>query len=386
MLPTRLLTRRRREYSSGSNRSLIASETAQRTLESSRCTGTRVPDAGRGFTSCPQVWYPGRRLAVKTGLRPNYNRRSRQIRRSISLFALLVILGLSIPTSANAQQASSPEERLAALINQARIAQGLNPVAMSPELATAAQAHTRDMVANGYMEHEGRDGSTPQQRAIRSGYGAPPSSAWLVIEVISARATAEAAANFLLGDAVHRRVVLRPTWREMGVAYVQGGPYGQLWTIDFGCRPNVLPVIVEPSGGGLTLRLTNEECAPDGTGDQIGRAVQVMVSDRSDFSGASWEPYAATKTVSAAGANVYVKLKDTRGREVSSAASGPGTSLAATATSGAPPVQLLAPPAPSGEQKTASAAPASGSSSGERPLFNAGSPAFFEQGTGRSGR
>jgi hypothetical protein len=213
------------------------------------------------------------------------------------------------------------------LINQARIAQGLTPLAITPELNASAKAHAADMAQNGYMEHEGRDGSTPQTRARAAGYMAPASSAWLVLEVISARQTAEAAANWLLSDALHRGVLLRGYWREMGAAYVEGGPYGQFWDVEFGCRPNVLPVVTEPNAnGGVTVRLSNENCTPTGTTDAIGKATQVMVSDKPDFDGATWEPFVATKVVNGAGANVFVKYRDAQGRETVASSQGTAAS------------------------------------------------------------
>ena len=201
------------------------------------------------------------------------------------------------------------------LINQARIAQGLPAVALSLELSAAAKGHARDMAAHGYMEHENRAGLTPQQRAAKEGYAAPANSAWLVLEVITARATPEAGLNWLLSDRQHRGVVLRNYWREIGVGFVQGGPWGQIWSIKFGCRPNVLPVLTEQNAsGGVTVRLSNEDCTPSGGNGQIGRATEVMVSNRDDFNGATWEPFVTTKVVKQGG-SVFVKYKDAKGRE-----------------------------------------------------------------------
>lgn len=241
---------------------------------------------------------------------------------------------IGVPLLAVAQDLSAPEQRIVQLINQARIAQGLGPLVLTPELNAAAKAHAEDMAARGYMEHTALNGSTPQTRAIKAGYAAPANSAWLVLEVISARQTAEAAANWLLSDRLHRGVLLRGYWREMGAAYVQGGPYGQFWVVEFGCRPNVLPVIAEPTAsGGVTVRLSNEECTPHGTGEAIGKATEVMISDKPDFSGASWEPFVTTKTVSSAG-NVFVRYKDAKGREITTSTAGQaGNAVIVTAAS-----------------------------------------------------
>ena len=211
------------------------------------------------------------------------------------------------------------------LINQARIAAGLNAVAVSSELTAAAQAHARDMAANGYMEHENRAGLSPQQRAAKAGYAAPQGTAWLVLEVITARSTPEAGLNWLLSDRLHRGVVMRGYFREIGVGFVAGGPWGQIWSIKFGCRPNVLPVLAEGNAnGGVTVRLTNEECTPSGGTGRIGKATEVMVSNRSDFSGATWEPFVTTKVVQDGG-SVFVRYRDQAGRQVETATGGAAT-------------------------------------------------------------
>ena len=299
------------------------------------------------------MWYSGRRqVTIGRDAAIDFASGSLVIRRLLFLLTLSPALVLSLPMAALAAQAGSPEERMAALVNQARMAQGLNPLAINPRLTAAAVAHARDMVAHGFMEHEGRNGSTPQQRAVLHGYEVPPRSPWMVVEVISARPTAEAAANWLLTDRVHRGVMLRPAWREMGIAFVKGGPYGQFWTIEFGCQPNVLPIHTEPKAGGMTVRLTNEDCAPGGgTAEQIGRATEMLVSDKKGFGGASWEPYSATKSVPWTG-NVFVKLRDSRGREALSAA---GTeSPTVTAATVEPPTEVPASASPPLVQPTPS--------------------------------
>jgi hypothetical protein len=261
------------------------------------------------------------------------------------------VIAFGIPLGVVAQQAMTPEQRMATLVNQARQAHGLSPLAISTELTLAAVAHTRDMVVKGYMEHEAPDGSTPHKRAMRHGYFSnAPGSPWYVVEVISARTTAEAALNWLLSDRLHRGVVLRPIWREMGISYQEGGPTGHLWTIEFGCRPNVLPVIADTtSSGGVTLRLTNEECSPTGGGaQQMGKATEVMVSTRSDFSGATWEPFVSTKVVTPTGKNVFVKLRDERGREsvASTGVSGPTLTAASAIPSTSLPSAAIIPDQP----------------------------------------
>jgi hypothetical protein len=264
------------------------------------------------------------------------------------LWAAVLLATVGLPLSAVAQQLSTPEQRIVTLINQARIAQGLGSLSLTPELNASAKAHAQDMVTKGYMEHTAPDGSTPQSRAIKAGYAAPANSAWLVLEVISARQTAEAAANWLLSDRLHRGVLLRGYWREMGAAYVEGGPYGQFWVVEFGCRPNVLPVQAEPTAsGGVTLRLSNEECTPGGTSETIGKATEVMISDKPDFDGAAWEPFVSTKPYNKSG-SVWVKYRDKAGKEVTASTAGQGSNavIVTAASASTATLNMAAPPPP----------------------------------------
>ncbi len=209
-----------------------------------------------------------------------------------------------------------PELRMVQILNETRVARGLNPLAWNAELAKASNAHAADMAKRGYMEHTNPEGLDPRDRATKAGYIVPPRTPWLVIETISARPTVEAAMGWLLGHQPHAAVLLKPVWREVGAAYVKGGPYGQFWVMNFGCRPNVLPAFASTGKVDLTvdITLTNELCTPGGQGNYMGKAVDVQISQNEDFAGADWEPFASQKTVKNPATRMYVKLRDAQGR------------------------------------------------------------------------
>src|SRR6188472_4049996 len=95
------------------------------------------------------------------------------------------------------------EDRMALIVGRARVAAGLLPLARSRALDRAAVTHAQDMARSGYMEHD-----------------APPGSAWLVVETISARSDdPDGALDWWLSDGLHRRVLLRTGWRELGLGY-----------------------------------------------------------------------------------------------------------------------------------------------------------------------
>lgn len=71
--------------------------------------------------------------------------------------------------TANAE-IESVQARLLELYNQARIANGVPPLAYSFVLQAAAQAHAEDCAARGAGSHVGSDGSRASQRIARAGY------------------------------------------------------------------------------------------------------------------------------------------------------------------------------------------------------------------------
>ena len=210
----------------------------------------------------------------------------------------------------------SPERRMYEAVNAERLRQGITPVAWSPELGTAAARHAADMARNGFLDHTGSDGLDQQQRAARAGYLVPAGSGWMVIEAVSGMPTLDGALGWLLGDWTHRRVLLRETWRETGMAFASaGGSY--YWVLDFGCRPNVLPVFAAPApdGKGLNLLFTQEDCSAYGGPQQMGRATELQVSKTLDFSEGNWEPYTGARRLADAPASLSVRLRDASGRQ-----------------------------------------------------------------------
>ena len=192
-------------------------------------------------------------------------------------FALALLLaGASSPVVfAQQDDTSARAAAVLDLVNTARVQAGLQPVARSTELDASAQVHSVDMVQQNYLDHVGSDGSSPQERADKAGYHVPVNTGWIVVEVISAiSADPSGPANWWLGDGQHRRVLLNPRWREVGVGYGQGGQYGTYWTADFGCRPGVLPTVVFMG----TTYTSSEQCGDPSVGAALAPTPTVLPS------------------------------------------------------------------------------------------------------------
>jgi Cysteine-rich secretory protein family len=232
---------------------------------------------------------------------------------------MITVLALGAPAAqADGDAFRDREDQLAVQLGRARVEAGLLPLARSQALDRAALAHAQDMVAGGYMEHEAPDGSTPGSRAAQAGYDTGSGGAWLVVETLSAISDApDGALAWWLSDGLHRRVVLRPTWREVGVGYAAGGPYGRFWVALFGCRPNVLPPVLLDG----MLATPDEACGRGGSA--FGPVESERVGETSAAAQqADWQPYQSRRAW-ASGHPAVVQMRDTAGHELEASAADP---------------------------------------------------------------
>ncbi len=120
-------------------------------------------------------------------------------------------------------------EPVVAAHNAERDRRGFPPLAVSPELVAAAEAHARDMADRRKMAHKGGDGSSPFDRMKRQGY--------------AFRAAAENVASGFddVGSVMagwmrspgHRRNILGP-YHEIGVGRAIAGDGAAYWCVTFG--------------------------------------------------------------------------------------------------------------------------------------------------------
>jgi uncharacterized protein YkwD len=113
------------------------------------------------------------------------------------------------------------------LINKARSAAGVAPLAESAALDRAAAHHTADMIAAGYFAHVSPGGETMEARVLSAGY-VPAGSGYALGENLALAGTgldtaAQTVASWL-GDPGHRANLLSPDFRDTGLAAAIGVP------------------------------------------------------------------------------------------------------------------------------------------------------------------
>jgi uncharacterized protein YkwD len=163
---------------------------------------------------------------------------------------LLVGLALAAPVGATG---TSPNQSLDALddsivsqINVVRRAHGLRPLRASAQLHRSADGHSRTMATYGFFAHESRDGTAFWKR-IRRAYPPAGYRTWSVGENLaftSGGLDAAQAVKMWMGSPMHRKVLLTPNWRDVGISAIRvtsapgdfEGDDVTLVTADFGLR------------------------------------------------------------------------------------------------------------------------------------------------------
>ena len=118
------------------------------------------------------------------------------------------------------------------LLNAYRIENNLPIVEYSSTLTAASRRHSEDMAEHEFWEHVGSDGSTPRERIIEAGY--PEET--VTGENVAVAVTSDAEAVFYQWKTSpgHHENMLRPQWRAVGLARIQGEDGRWYWTNKFG--------------------------------------------------------------------------------------------------------------------------------------------------------
>jgi uncharacterized protein YkwD len=131
------------------------------------------------------------------------------------------------------------------LMNRIRARWSLPPLHQLARLDFAAQIHSADMVVRDYFGHTGTNGSSPGARLDQAGFR------WSALgEAITTGYSTPAGTVYAwLGSADHCRIILSPSYRDIGVGVSPGmvrrwANRPGTWTADLALRLTALP----PSG------------------------------------------------------------------------------------------------------------------------------------------
>ena len=116
------------------------------------------------------------------------------------------------------------------LLNQERRRRDLPRLRAVPRLERAAGRHARDMVQRRFFAHTTPDGSSMSDRLRDVGY-IDDARSWAVGEALAwgtgSRATPAGIVAAWLDSPPHRRVLLSPAYRDLGIGMTLGVPVGK---------------------------------------------------------------------------------------------------------------------------------------------------------------
>lgn len=120
------------------------------------------------------------------------------------------------------------EKQMLDLVNEERVANGLQPLAPDPELTEVARAHSTDMFARGYFAHDTPEGLTPFDRMQNANVR------FLVAgENLALAPTVSIAHTGLMNSPGHRANILRPQFGRVGIGIMDGGMRGLMVSQEF---------------------------------------------------------------------------------------------------------------------------------------------------------
>ncbi|WP_223885134.1 CAP domain-containing protein [Nocardia colli] len=145
----------------------------------------------------------------------------------VSAIALSAVTGA--PAALAAPQSQSPADTVVSLTNAERAKAGCSPLKAESHLTQAAQGHSEDMAAGGFMDHNSSKGD-PGDRISAAGYRA---QTWAE-NIAAGQRSAEEVVKAWMNSSGHRANILNCGLKDIGVGYAKGGNGTPYWTQDFG--------------------------------------------------------------------------------------------------------------------------------------------------------
>jgi uncharacterized protein YkwD len=162
--------------------------------------------------------------------------------RLLTLLAAGALWCAALPSPAVARCCPAQGTATLQALNAVRAASGAQPLVLDRRLVRAARRHSREMVLRRYFAHESPDGARFSARIAATGW-MPRHRRWYVGETLAwGRGTSAEPSMIVaawLRSPSHRRVVLDPRYRRVGIGIVHGTPLagdraGLTYTADFG--------------------------------------------------------------------------------------------------------------------------------------------------------
>ncbi len=117
------------------------------------------------------------------------------------------------------------EQRMVELVNAQRAKLGIAPLKWREDLATVGRKHSTDMFERGYFSHYSPEGKDVGDRLIDAGITYSYAG-----ENLALAPNVERAHTGLMNSQGHKRNILDPAFKEIGIGVINGGVYGEMFT------------------------------------------------------------------------------------------------------------------------------------------------------------
>ncbi|MBI4037760.1 CvpA family protein [Candidatus Curtissbacteria bacterium] len=117
------------------------------------------------------------------------------------------------------------EKRMFELVNEERAKVGVRLLVWDESLANVGRKHSEDMFRRGYFSHYSSEGKDVGDRLAENGIGYT-----LAGENLALAPDVSRAHTGLINSEGHRRNILDPTFKKLGVGAQDGGIYGKMFT------------------------------------------------------------------------------------------------------------------------------------------------------------
>ncbi len=137
-------------------------------------------------------------------------------------------------SSCPAQENTAAASEILGYVNTARSQNGLASLHLQSQLSAAALVHSRDMACEGFVDHDGSDGSTWYDRVTAQGFANSASAREnIYVGDPAFGGSPQGAFNWWMNSQVHRDNILNVNVSQVGIAYVylKGSPFGGYYTL-----------------------------------------------------------------------------------------------------------------------------------------------------------
>ncbi len=120
------------------------------------------------------------------------------------------------------------EQAMLVLLNEERAKVGAKPLVIDQTIVEVARKHSLDMWLHGYFAHENLEGKDPFDRMNEGGVKYTTAG-----ENLAFAPTVGIAHQGLMNSPGHKRNILDPAFRRVGIGVISGGIYGKMFTQNF---------------------------------------------------------------------------------------------------------------------------------------------------------